>query len=46
MGTDVGGVDVHHRNLPGFVQLGLLLSEQLAGEQGLQGNTRQGGVMD
>lgn len=36
MGTDVGGVDVHHRDLPGFVQLGLLLSEQLAGEQGFK----------
>lgn len=47
VGTDVGGVDVHHRDLPGFVQLGLLLPEQLAGEQGLQGNTReQRGAMD
>lgn len=40
MGTDVGGVHVHHGDLPGFVQLGLLLSEQLAGEQCLQGNNR------
>lgn len=38
VGTDVGGVHVHHGDLPGFVQLGLLLSEQLAGEQCLQGN--------
>lgn len=33
VGADVGRVHVHHGDLPGFVQLGLLLSEQLAGEQ-------------
>lgn len=46
VGTDVGGVHVHHRDLARLVQLGLLLPEQLAGEQGCQGNTRgQGWVV-
>lgn len=39
MRADVGGVHVHHRDLARLVQLGLLLPQQLAGEQGWQGNT-------
>lgn len=40
VGADVGGVHVHHRDLACLVQLGLLLPEQLTGEQGCQGSTR------
>ena len=34
VGPDVGGVDVHHRNLSGLAQSGLLLPHQLIGEHG------------
>lgn len=46
MGADVGGVHVHHRDLARLVQLGLLLPEQLAGEQGCHGSTRAQGGLD